>query len=56
MTTLRLLTSIFVFSGVLAGCFAVFLLLALMWRFPPLLLVLLVACWLFSLLLEYGES
>jgi fatty acid desaturase len=56
MPTLRLLTSIFAFSGVLAGCFAVVLLLALMWRFPPLMLALLAACWLFSLLPEYRES
>ncbi|MCY1464814.1 hypothetical protein D9M71_828850 [compost metagenome] len=52
MATLRVLTSIFAFTGVLAGCIAAVLLLALMWRFPPLLLAVLAALWLFSLLPE----
>lgn len=56
MATLRLLTSIFAFTGVLAGSVAGILLLALLWRFPPLLLAILCACWLFSLLPEYHEA
>lgn len=50
MATLRMLASIFAFTGVLAGCFAGVLLLALLWRYPLLLLVPLAACWLFRLL------
>ncbi len=55
MAALRLLVSAFAFTGVLAGCISAVLLLTLMWRFPPLLLALLAAIWLFSLLSDHSE-
>ena len=55
MATLRLLVSVFAFTGVLAGCIAAVILLVLVWRFPPLLLALLAATWLFSLLPGHSE-
>lgn len=55
MTALRLLVSAFAFTGILAGCITAALLLILMWRFPPLLLALLAALWLFSLLPGHNE-
>lgn len=42
------LASAFMFAGILAGCIAVFLLVILMVRFPPLLIAVLVACWLLN--------
>lgn len=54
MATLSFLTSIFAFTGVLAGCISTILLLVLMWRFPPLLLAFLAALWLFSLLPKHS--
>lgn len=55
MTTLRLLVSACAFTGVLAGCIAAISLLILIWRFPPLLLALLAALWLFKLLPGHSE-
>ncbi len=56
MASLRLLAFTFAFIGVLAGCIAAVLLLILIWRFPPLLLALLAALWLFSLLPSHSEQ
>ncbi|MFL9810347.1 hypothetical protein D7249_19415 [Stutzerimonas stutzeri] len=45
---LRTLITVFVFAGVLAGCLAMLLLVILMVRFPPLLIAVVLACWIFS--------
>ena len=44
---LRTMAAVFVFAGILAGCFAVLLLVILIVRFPPLILVVVVACWIY---------
>ncbi|MBA1236984.1 hypothetical protein G7015_00630 [Pseudomonas kunmingensis] len=45
---LRTFGAVFVFAGILAGCLAVLLLVILMVRFPPLLVAVVLACWIFS--------
>jgi hypothetical protein len=45
---LRTVASAFMFAGILSGCLAILLLVILMVRFPPLLIAVLVACWLLS--------
>lgn len=45
---LRTFAAAFMFAGILAGCLAILLLAILMVRFPPLLIAVLVACWLLS--------
>ena len=42
---LRTFASAFMFAGILAGCLAVLLLVLLMVRFPPLLIAVVLACW-----------
>lgn len=49
---LRTVASAFMFAGILAGCLAVLLLVILMVRFPPLLVVVALACWFFNRLSE----
>ena len=44
---LRTIAAVFVFAGILAGCFAVLLLVILIVRFPPLILVVVVTCWIY---------
>ncbi|WP_285408875.1 hypothetical protein [Pseudomonas sp. FR229a] len=44
---LRTIAAVIVFVGILAGCFAVLLLVILIVRFPPLILVVVVACWIY---------
>jgi len=45
---LRTFAAAFMFAGILAGCLAVILLVVLMVRFPPLLIALVLACWIFN--------
>tara|TARA_Y100001968_G_scaffold333646_1_gene397889 strand:+ start:2671 stop:2847 length:177 start_codon:yes stop_codon:yes gene_type:complete len=45
---LRTLGAAMMFAGILAGCLAVLLLVMLMVRFPPLLIAVVLACWIFS--------
>ncbi|MDH0442995.1 hypothetical protein N7388_04735 [Stutzerimonas stutzeri] len=47
---LRTFVAVFAFAGILAGCLAVLLLVVLMVRFPPLLISVVLACWILSLL------
>ncbi|UCO96394.1 hypothetical protein LF844_17115 [Metapseudomonas lalkuanensis] len=42
---LRTFAAAFMFVGILAGCLAILLLVVLMVRFPPLLIVVVLACW-----------
>jgi len=49
---LRTFTAVFVFAGIFAGCLAILLLVVLMVRFPPLLIVVLLACWIFNRLVR----
>lgn len=44
---LRTFVAVFVFAGILAGCLATLLLVALMVRFPPLLVAVMAACWIY---------
>lgn len=48
MKLLRILGAAFILVGILAGCLAALLLVILMVRFPPLLIAVLLACWIFS--------
>jgi len=44
---LRTLVSAFMFAGIFAGCLAILLLVILMVRFPPLLIAVVLACWIY---------
>ena len=44
---LRTVASAFMFAGILAGCLAILLLVILMVRFPPLLIAMVLACWIY---------
>ncbi|MDV8051020.1 hypothetical protein [Pseudomonas aeruginosa] len=44
---LRTLVSVFMFAGIFAGCLAILLLVILLVRFPPLILVVVLACWIY---------
>jgi len=44
---LRTFAAMFVFAGILVGCLAMLLLVILMMRFPPIILVFVVACWIY---------
>lgn len=52
MAILHLLASLLVFAGIVAGCMTALLLVIVLLRFPLLLIAVLLACWVFSLLLE----
>lgn len=52
---LRTVAWVFMFAGILAGCLALLLLVILMVRFPPLLIAVLVACWLLSRLQKSSQ-
>lgn len=45
---LKTLLTVFAFAGILAGCFAVIMLVILMLRFPPLLIAVVLACWIYT--------
>lgn len=53
MILLRCLVYLFIFIGVLAGTSAVVLVSILLLRFPLLLIVLVLACWVFTLVLRH---
>ena len=48
MKLLRIFAAVFMFAGILAGCLALLLLVLLMVRFPPLLIAVVLACWIFA--------
>lgn len=48
ITLLRAVAALLVFAGILAGCVTALLLVIMMVRFPPLLIAVLLACWVFS--------
>ncbi|WP_055137631.1 hypothetical protein [Pseudomonas corrugata] len=52
MKLLRMFAAVLMFTGILAGCLATLLLVLLMVRFPPLLIAVLLACWMFCRLLK----
>lgn len=52
MTLLRFLLCLFVFIGALAATGALVLSIVLILRFPPLLVAVVLACWIFSRLLS----
>lgn len=52
MTLLRILAAVFMFVGILAGCLALLLLVILLVRFPPLLIAVVLACWILCRLLK----
>lgn len=53
---LRTVAAVFMFAGILAGCLALLLMVILMVRFPPLLIAVLVACWLLSRLQKSSQK
>lgn len=53
---LRIFNAICMFVGIFAGCLALLLLLILMVRFPPILIAVLLTCWIFSRLLSTEEK
>ena len=59
MPLLRFLFCLFIFVGALAAAGALVLSIVLMLRFPPLLLAVVLACWILSRLLRFvspGQS
>ncbi|AHC64997.1 hypothetical protein FA516_28955 [Pseudomonas aeruginosa] len=56
MKLLRILGAAFILVGILAGCLAALLLVILMVRFPPLLIAVLLACWIFSRLQQTADE
>jgi len=52
---LRTFAAVFVFAGILAGCLAVLLLAVLTVRFPPLLIAVVLACWILCRLWEAAK-
>ncbi|WP_047278468.1 hypothetical protein [Pseudomonas lundensis] len=56
MTLLRFLLCLFIFVGALAAAGAVVLSILLMLSFPPLLLAVMLACWILSRLLRLLSS
>lgn len=52
MKLLRMFAAVLMFTSILAGCLATLLLVLLMVRFPPLLIAVLLACWMFCRLLK----
>ncbi len=48
LAVIRIIGGLFVFVGIVAGCMAALLLLIVVVRFPPLLIAVLLACWVFS--------
>lgn len=52
MKLLRIFAAVFMFAGILAGCLALLLLVILMVRFPPLLIAVLLTCWIFCRLVK----
>lgn len=53
---LRTIAAVFVFAGILAGCCAVLLLVILIVRFPPLILVVVLACWIYCKVCDLAHS
>jgi len=53
---LQTVAAVFMFAGILAGYLALLLLVILMVRFPPLLIAVLVACWLLSRLQKSSQK
>lgn len=49
---LRTFAAAFMFFGILAACLTILLLLVLMVRFPPLLIAMVLACWIFCRLVN----
>ncbi|MWK54656.1 hypothetical protein GO594_01580 [Pseudomonas otitidis] len=56
MKLLRVLAAAVMFAGILAGCLALLLLVILMVRFPPLLLAVLLTCWIVSRLQQTADK
>ncbi|HHG5534355.1 TPA: hypothetical protein ACPWRH_002619 [Pseudomonas aeruginosa] len=56
MKPLRMFAAVLMFIGILAGCMALLLLVVLMVRFPPLLIAVLLACWMFCRLVDAWTS
>lgn len=56
MKLLRIFAAVFMFAGILAGGLALLLLVLLMVRFPPLLIAVLLACWVFCRLLNLFQA
>lgn len=52
----RIFAAALVFTGILAGCLAMLLVVVLLVRFPPLLIAVLLACWIFSWLPSNTEK
>lgn len=52
MKLLRTFAAVLMFVGILTGCLALLLLVILMVRFPPLLIAVLLACWIFCCLVK----
>ncbi|HDQ4105134.1 hypothetical protein LGR51_20405 [Pseudomonas sp. NP21570] len=53
---LRTFAAAFMFAGIFAGCLTVLLLVALMLRFPPLLVAMVLACWLLNRLQQAADK
>ncbi|MFG9887708.1 hypothetical protein ACNFCJ_07665 [Pseudomonas sp. NY15364] len=56
MKLLRIFAAVLMFAGILAGCLTLLLLVLLMVRFPPLLIAVVLACWIVNRLLKYSRG
>ncbi|CAH0650883.1 MULTISPECIES: hypothetical protein [Pseudomonas] len=56
MKLLRIFAAVFMFAGILAGCLTLLLLVLLMVRFPPLLIAVVLACWIVNRLLKSSRG
>ncbi|MEX0295126.1 hypothetical protein AAH995_17465 [Pseudomonas putida] len=56
MKLLRIFAAVFMFAGILAGCLALLLLVLLMVSFPPLLIAVVLACWIVNRLLKSSRG
>ncbi|WP_313645932.1 hypothetical protein [Pseudomonas sp.] len=56
MSLLRIFAAVVMFVGILAGCVALLLLVIVMMRFPPLLIAVLLACWILCRLLKVFQK
>ena len=53
---LRIFAAVFMCVGILAGCMTALLLVLLMVRFPPLLIAVVLSCWIFSRLRNTSDK
>jgi H+/Cl- antiporter ClcA len=56
VAVIKIIGALFAFVGILAGCLAALLLVFAMIRFPPLLIAVMLACWILFWLLNKADK